>query len=258
MRALDGRGIEFSIGVKQSKTIRALIDQIPESDWVAITDYPESGQLQIAETQLGMWRRIVRRTRLVGAQGELFPDLRHHCFATNRTVPILIADVDHRDHATIELVIRDLTAAYGHSECPARWLATPVHHRPEHAQGATRFHLTSARSQPAPIDLTANPGTQIPAANPDKAAPREHRHPPSPPKPSTATATRGQPSDLTQSNSLHPAERWNEAKTGGPCQSTRIPAMCVMAVRLVTLAPESVQAYGLVGILAREPDQRVL
>jgi len=121
MRALDGRGIEFSIGVKQSKTIRALIDQIPESDWVAITDYPESGQLQIAETQLGMWRRIVRRTRLVGAQGELFPDLRHHCFATNRTVPILIADVDHRDHATIELVIRDLTAAYGHSECPARW-----------------------------------------------------------------------------------------------------------------------------------------
>jgi hypothetical protein len=108
MRTLDARGIEFSIGVKQSKTIRALIDQIPESDWITITDYPETGQAQIAETQLGTWRLIVRRTRLVGAQAELFPDWRHHCFATNRTVPILIADVDHRDHATIELVIRDL------------------------------------------------------------------------------------------------------------------------------------------------------
>ena len=27
---------------------------------------------------------------------------------TNRTVPTLIADIDHRDHASIELVIRDL------------------------------------------------------------------------------------------------------------------------------------------------------
>jgi hypothetical protein len=50
----------------------------------------------------------VRRTRLIGAQAELFPDWRHHCFITNRTVPILTADTDHRDHATIELVIRDL------------------------------------------------------------------------------------------------------------------------------------------------------
>jgi hypothetical protein len=108
MRALDARGIEFSIGVKQSQAIRALIAQIPETDWVTITDYPDTGEAQIAETQLGTWRLIVRRTRLVGAQAELFPDWRHHAFATNRTVPILIADIDHRSHATIELVIRDL------------------------------------------------------------------------------------------------------------------------------------------------------
>jgi len=62
----------------------------------------------MAETMLGDLRLIVRRTRLVGAQAELWPDWRHHCFATNRTIPTLIADVDHRDHATIELVIRDL------------------------------------------------------------------------------------------------------------------------------------------------------
>jgi hypothetical protein len=108
MKALDTRGVEFSIGVKQSKTIRALIAQIPEDDWVTIPDYPETGEAQIAETQLGTWRLIVRRTRLVGAQAELFPDWRYHCFASNRTAPMLTLDIDHRDHATIELVIRDL------------------------------------------------------------------------------------------------------------------------------------------------------
>jgi hypothetical protein len=108
MRALDRQGVEFSIGVKQSKTIRALIAVIPDTDWVTVEDYPDTGEAQIAETMLGAWRLIVRRTRLVGAQAELFPDWRHHCFATNRTVPMRVADIDHRDHATIELVIRDL------------------------------------------------------------------------------------------------------------------------------------------------------
>ncbi len=108
MRTLDRLNVEFSIGVKQSKTIRALIAEIPKTDWVTIADYPDTGQAQIAETTLGSWRLIVRRTRLLGAQAELFPDWRHHCFATNRSVPTLVADIDHRDHATIELAIRDL------------------------------------------------------------------------------------------------------------------------------------------------------
>ena len=108
MRELARQGVEFSIGVKQSKTIRALIAEIPETAWVTITDYPDTGEAQIAETMLGDWRLIVRRTRLVGAQAELWPDWRHHAFATNRTVPLLTADIDHRDHATIELAIRDL------------------------------------------------------------------------------------------------------------------------------------------------------
>ncbi|MGO9901281.1 MAG: IS1380 family transposase [Solirubrobacteraceae bacterium] len=108
MKALDARGVEFSIGVKQSKRIQKLIEQIPEDQWVTVVDYPDTGEAQIAETTLGSWRLIVRRTRLVGAQAELFPDWRHHAFATNRTVPTMVADIDHRDHATIELVIRDL------------------------------------------------------------------------------------------------------------------------------------------------------
>jgi hypothetical protein len=105
---LDREGVEFSIAVKQSKTIRGLIDQIAETDWVPVADYPDRGECQIAETTLKGWRLIVRRTRLVGKQADLFPDWRHHAFATNRTVPTITADIDHRDHATVELAIRDL------------------------------------------------------------------------------------------------------------------------------------------------------
>ncbi|MDQ3245775.1 MAG: hypothetical protein M3Q52_02575, partial [Pseudomonadota bacterium] len=40
-------------------------------------DYPAGGEAQIAETVYGDRRLIVRRTRLLGAQAELFPDWRH-------------------------------------------------------------------------------------------------------------------------------------------------------------------------------------
>ena len=53
MRDLARQGVEFSIGIKQSKQVKALIAQIPESDWVTIADYPDTGEAQIAETQLG-------------------------------------------------------------------------------------------------------------------------------------------------------------------------------------------------------------
>jgi hypothetical protein len=105
---LDARGIEFSIGVKHSTKIKRLIEQIPETDWVTVADYPEGGEAQVAEVPFGDWWLIVRRTRLLGAQAELFPDWRYHCVATNRTVPAPVADTDHRDHAGIELAIRDL------------------------------------------------------------------------------------------------------------------------------------------------------
>jgi len=108
MKVLEARGVEFSIGVKQSPTIKKQIAEIPEENWITIENYPDTGEAQIAETTLKGFRLIVRRTRLVGAQAELFPDWHHHAFATNRTSPIVVADTDHRDHATIELAIRDL------------------------------------------------------------------------------------------------------------------------------------------------------
>jgi hypothetical protein len=107
-KTLDARGVEFSIGVKQRKPIRALIEEIDESAWVALSDYSPGGEAQIAETKLGGWRLIVRRTRLVGKQAELFPNWQYFAFATNRTEPLLLVETEHREHAVVELAIRDL------------------------------------------------------------------------------------------------------------------------------------------------------
>ena len=57
---------------------------------------------------LGRQRLIVRRTRLLGAQAELWPDWRHHAFLTNRTDAIELVEAEHRQHAVVELAIRDL------------------------------------------------------------------------------------------------------------------------------------------------------
>jgi hypothetical protein len=107
-KTFDARGVEFSIGVKQRQSIRALIDLIPETAWVTPADYPNGGEAQIAETKLGDWRLIVRRTKLTGPQAELFPDWRYHAFATKQTGPLKLVEAEHREHAVIELAIRDL------------------------------------------------------------------------------------------------------------------------------------------------------
>jgi hypothetical protein len=202
VKTLDARGIEFSIGVKQSQTIRTLIAQIPETDWVTIENYPDSGEAQLAETTLGSWRLIVRRTRLVGAQAELFPDWRHHACATNRTAPTLVADADHRDHATIELVIRDLKdqalahfpsgrmhansawtviAALAHNL--GRW-STQIGQPNQPMQAArSRPHLTN----PPPHTTTSRPPTAHAAITPARK-----RHPNAPagtPTPDITTQT---------------------------------------------------------------------
>ena len=88
--------------------VRDLIAEIPETAWITIDDYPDTGEAQIAETLLSGRRLIVRRTRLVGAQAELFPDWRHFALATNRSEDIAIVEAEHRQHAVVELVIRDL------------------------------------------------------------------------------------------------------------------------------------------------------
>jgi hypothetical protein len=73
-------------------------------------EYPEEGGAQIAETTCDGRRLIVRCTRLVGPQAQLWPDWRQFAFVTNRTEDITIVEVEHRDHAVIEQVIADLKA----------------------------------------------------------------------------------------------------------------------------------------------------
>jgi len=92
-----------------TKPVAALVAEIPETAWTPLEDYPETGEAQIAETTLSGRRLIVRRVRLISAPGELFArEWRHFPFATNRTDAISIVEAEHRQHAVVELVIRDL------------------------------------------------------------------------------------------------------------------------------------------------------
>jgi hypothetical protein len=108
MARLQAAGWTYSIGVRQQKHIKTAITTIPETDWQALPDYPDGGEAQIAQTMLAGQRLVVRRTRLIGAQAELWPDWRHFAFLTNRTDPLEVVEAEHRQHAVVELAIRDL------------------------------------------------------------------------------------------------------------------------------------------------------
>jgi hypothetical protein len=104
---LEQAGWQYSIGVRMINSVPAAVEAIDEDAWQRI-DYPEEGEAQIAETESDGRRLIVRRTRLVGAQAELWPDWRHFAFITNRTDRVEIVEAEHRDHAVVEQVIADL------------------------------------------------------------------------------------------------------------------------------------------------------
>src|SRR5205823_3487157 len=84
------------------------IEQIDEAAWQTLEDYPPTSIAQIAETVLGDQRLIVRRVRTLNAQGELLPSWEYFPFATNRSDPLAVVEAEHRQHAVVELVIRDL------------------------------------------------------------------------------------------------------------------------------------------------------
>ena len=102
---LRREAIAYSIGVRLQAHVREAIEA---GAWIALEDYPDTGEAQIAETTLGAERLIVRRTRLIGAQGELFPEWRHFAFATNRTEALELVESEHREHAVVETHIADL------------------------------------------------------------------------------------------------------------------------------------------------------
>ena len=128
LERIEAKGGSYSITIAQNSKVKAAIDAIDEDAWTPIP-YTRGGQAQVAETTIETGRRdnlgprklrlVVRRTRIVGPQGELWPNWRHHCLTPDRNdLDACAADAYHRDHARVELAIRDLKDT-GLARCPS-------------------------------------------------------------------------------------------------------------------------------------------
>jgi hypothetical protein len=105
---LRSKGCLYSIGVRITKPLAAALEAIPPEAWRRVDDYPDTGEAEIAETVLGEDRLIVRRVRTLDAQQQLVATWQHFAFITNRSEPLELVEREHREHATVELVIGDL------------------------------------------------------------------------------------------------------------------------------------------------------
>lgn len=126
-RAIRRHGGHFSVAATMQAHVRAAIERIDEADWTPIA-YPGSGRAEIAETTVPIDARhrrgahpLPERLRLVvrrvlnhdpaHPQQPLFADYRYFPILTSRTDDLEVIEAEHRDHAQIELVIRDLKDA---------------------------------------------------------------------------------------------------------------------------------------------------
>lgn len=126
---LNRLDVRYTMAVRcGTKQIAAAIAGIDDNAWHEI-DYTPDGQAQVAEctyttsgkAKHAVTRRlIVRRTRLTDtAQQRLWPDWRHHAFVTDLTGPAVEVDRFHRQHAVVELAIRDLKEGAGLDHVPS-------------------------------------------------------------------------------------------------------------------------------------------
>ena len=117
---LARHGVRYTMAVRtNTKGVAEAIADIDETPWTEI-DYTPGGQAQVAETEYGGRRLIVRRTRLTEArQARLWPDWRHFAFLTDLDGDAVDIDAFHRAHASIELAIRDLKEGAGLEHCPS-------------------------------------------------------------------------------------------------------------------------------------------
>ena len=109
-------GVRFSVTVKLNTSIRKAIDAIPESAWTPIPYWIDGGA-DVAEVPYTCFsgrhkidvRLIVRRVRPTpGSQLALDVVFDYHALVTDRDGATLTLEADHRAHAQVELVIRDL------------------------------------------------------------------------------------------------------------------------------------------------------
>ena len=100
--------VRFSITIRQSASLRHLMEAIPEDDWRPIPYWME-GAAAVAETTYTLFqsepdaapvRLIVRRVRPTpGSQLALFATYSYHAFITDRDGEMLELEADHRRHA---------------------------------------------------------------------------------------------------------------------------------------------------------------
>jgi hypothetical protein len=135
-------GVRFSITIRQHRSVRRLVEAIPEADWTPIPYWIDAGA-DVAETvytpfadqpDAAAVRLIVRRVRPTpGSQLALFAMYDYHAFITDREGETLALEADHRRHAEIENAIRDLKYGMALNHLPSgrfaangAWLAVQV------------------------------------------------------------------------------------------------------------------------------------
>jgi hypothetical protein len=113
-------GAAYSITAKMSKAIHKAISQIPELGWTEIPYWMEGGAAVAETTYRPFGRRhpevrlIVRRVKPTpGSQLALLATYDYHAFITDRSGDTVVLEADHRRHAVVEDVIRDLKYGVG-------------------------------------------------------------------------------------------------------------------------------------------------
>ena len=134
--------VRFSVTIRQHKSLRNLIEAIPEDAWTPIP-YWMDGAADVAETAYTPFqsepdaapvRLIVRRVKPApGSQLALFATYSYHGFITDHDGEMLELEAAHRRHAEIENAIRNLKYGVGLNHMPSgrfaangAWLAIQV------------------------------------------------------------------------------------------------------------------------------------
>ena len=125
---LNRLNVRYTMAVKcSSKGINNAISSIPDEAWEPI-EYTDDGEAEVAECayttgkgKRAVTRRlVVRRTRLTDKQQlKLWPDWRHFGFLTDLDGTAVELDRFHRQHAVVELAIRDLKEGAGLEHVPS-------------------------------------------------------------------------------------------------------------------------------------------
>jgi hypothetical protein len=134
-RAAD---VRYSITAKLYQGLKKVIEAIDESAWTPIAYFFDGAVAETTYVPFGTkgdpCRLIVRRVRPTpGSQLALFTEFSYHAFITDRPGTTLELEADHRSHAEIENVIRDLKYGVGLNHLPsgrfganAAWLGLNV------------------------------------------------------------------------------------------------------------------------------------